>query len=61
MDTGKKVTVEKIGHEYRTVIGWDTEMKYTEDEKKQQRAEFIREAKEGHVINLSSLMITHGL
>lgn len=60
MENGMTVTVEKIGHEDRAVIGWDRNKKYTDGEKAEIRKDFVKKAKEGFIINLTDLFISHG-
>ena len=60
-ETGKFVSVEKVGREERTVIHWDTKKKYTQEQLEKQREEFETMAKQGHIIDLSSLLANHGM
>jgi hypothetical protein len=43
------------------VIRWDTKKKYTKEELKKQREQFVKQAKNGKVICLTDLMINHGM
>lgn len=54
MNTGKYVDAEGITR-------WSTDKKYTKEEQKQQRDEFLKEANSGKQICLTDLMINHGM
>ncbi len=54
VDAGKYI--DKDG-----VVRWLTDRKYTKEEQKKQRTDFVNEAEAGKQICLSDLMINHGM
>lgn len=50
--------IDKNGKE---VVRWNTKKKYTKEELEKQRDEFEEQAKKGNLIDLTDLMINHGM
>jgi hypothetical protein len=52
---------EEIDKEGQMVVRFDTKREYTKEELKEQREQFVKDAKAGKVICISDLMGTHKL